>query len=72
VTLRDFSREAAAAGSCGRQPADRKSLRIPKPRSGDSSLWLDLVSPLRGSMHFYWAFFPWAYAHGYLLPPLRG
>jgi hypothetical protein len=32
----------------------------------------ELLSPLRGSKHFHMDFFPWAYAHGYLLPPLRG
>jgi len=49
LKLRGFSREAASADSCGRQPAEEKPLRIPKPRSGDSKGSRRLLSPLRGS-----------------------
>jgi hypothetical protein len=57
LKLRGFSREAAAAGSCGRQPAEKKTLRIPMPRSGDSNVSRRLLSPLRGSKGCCWSFF---------------
>jgi hypothetical protein len=48
LKFRVFSREAAAADICGRQPAERKDLRNTKPRSGDSKLLRELLPALRG------------------------
>jgi hypothetical protein len=72
LKLRCFSREAASADSCGRQPAESVPPKNIKPRSGDSNVLRRLLSPLRGFKDSIRACFPWAYAHGYLLSPLRG
>jgi hypothetical protein len=40
------------------------------PRSGDSNWSRDVLPPLRGSDSSF-ALFPWADAHGYMLPSLR-
>jgi hypothetical protein len=53
-SVRVFSREAAVADSCGRRPADRKPLKNTKPRSGDSKLSRESLSPLRGSKVWFW------------------
>jgi hypothetical protein len=48
LKLRDFSREAAAADSRGRQPTDSRQKKTFEPRSGDSNPRHQLLSPLRG------------------------
>ena len=51
-------------------PEEAVQALVNAARSGDSKS-CELLSPLRGFPLFL-ARFPWAYAHGYMLSPLRG
>jgi hypothetical protein len=58
--------------AAGVSPQTKSLSESPKPRSGDSdNTTRRLLPPLRGFMRLL-VFFPWAYTHGYMLPPLRG
>jgi hypothetical protein len=57
LKLHVFSREAATADSCGRQPAEKNPRITHEPRSGDSNLRRGLLSPLRGFWILFWPLF---------------
>jgi len=63
-----MSREATVAHSCGRQPAEKERKEHPAAKRRQQS---HRLAPLRGSDVCIRPA-PWARAHGYVLPPLRG
>ena len=66
-----FSREAATFSSRGRKPTERPKKLPPSPAGAAHGVPVPPRWALRG-----WRVFsfcdPWAYAHGYFVPPLRG
>jgi hypothetical protein len=49
-----------------------KFKKTPKPRSGDSKIVAQTAVAASRLKNLVLVYIPWADAHGYLLPPLRG
>jgi hypothetical protein len=67
-----LSREATAAHSCGRQPADPGRKYDIKPRSGDSKITLPGAAAASRLTCLFQSISVGFYTHGYVLSPLRG